>query len=67
MHSVQYTYWQLITALFMCIGNKINYIEIEKKNKIKTKNKSSIPCSPHLTLCNYDRWMVGDQILIAVL
>lgn len=51
----------------MCIGNKINYIEIEKKNKIKTKNKSSIPCSPHLTLCDYDRWMVGDQILIAVL
>lgn len=28
----------------MCIGNKINYIEIEKKNKIKIKNKSSILC-----------------------
>lgn len=50
MHSVQYTYWQLITALFMCIGNKINYIEIEKKNKIKTKTKAAfrvpliLPC-----------------------
>lgn len=44
----------------MCIGNKINYIEIEKKNKIKIKNKSSILCFFYFILCNYDRWMVGD-------